>query len=227
VGAASYDDALDTSHQEARMSAAAVEHPCDGEPPTLLEEANRLMELLPRHRVEIIGGILTVTPPPDGAHARTLTQLMLPFVSAGLHGGETVILQAVGLWLPDGPEDYTIPDLALVDADFEDHLIEYNCYDPAVFRLVVEVTSSNYRNDLRNKAIAYAQAKVPVYVIVDRKHTRIHVLTNPLTSEYDSHEVYAPGQQIALPASIGAEVKLDAAELLKAGAPRRSDDVSG
>ncbi|MET9419407.1 Uma2 family endonuclease [Streptomyces sp. NPDC006540] len=212
------------------MSAAAVEHacdPCDGEPPTLLEEADRLIELLPRHRVEIIGGILTVTPPPDGAHARTLTQLMLPFVSAGLHGGETVILQAVGLWLPDGPEDYTIPDLALVDADFEDHLIEYNCYDPAVFRLVVEVTSSNYRNDLRNKAIAYAQAKVPVYVIVDRKHTRIHVLTNPLTSEYDSHEVYAPGQQIALPASIGAEVKLDAAELLKAGAPRRSDDVSG
>ncbi|MDQ0843489.1 Uma2 family endonuclease [Streptomyces sp. V1I6] len=212
------------------MSAAAVEHPCDpcdGEPPTLLEEADRLMELLPRHRVEIIGGILTVTPPPDGAHARTLTQLMLPFVSAGLHGGETVILQAVGLWLPDGPEDFTIPDLALVDADFEDHLIEYNCYDPAVFRLVVEVTSSNYRNDLRNKAIAYAQAKVPVYVVVDRKHTRIHVLTNPLTSEYDSHEVYAPGQQIALPASIGAEVKLDAAELLKAGAPRRSEDVSG
>ncbi|QIP85931.1 hypothetical protein GLX30_19980 [Streptomyces sp. Tu 2975] len=131
------------------MSAAAVEHPCDGEPPTLLEEASRLMEHNPGYRVEIIGGILTVTPPPDGAHARTLTQLMLPFVSAGLHGEETVILQAVGLWLPDGPEDHTIP------------------------------------------------------------------------------EVYAPGQQIALPASIGAEVKLDATELLKAGAPRRSDDVSG
>jgi hypothetical protein len=34
-------------------------------------------------------------------------------------------------------------------------------------------------------------------------------------------------RQIALPASIGAEVKLDAGELLKAGAPRRADDVSG
>jgi Uma2 family endonuclease len=230
VGAASYDDALDTSHQEARMSAAAVEHPCDpcdGEPPTLLEEANRLMELLPGHRVEIIGGILTVTPSPDSAHARALTKLMRPFMLAGLDGGETEVLQGVGLWLPDGPEDYAIPDLAIVDADIDEHLIRNNCYDPAVFRLVVEVTSSNYRNDLRNKAIAYAQAKVPVYVIVDRKHTRIHVLTNPLASEYDSHEVYAPGQQIALPASIGAEVKLDAAELLQAGAPRRSDDVSG
>ncbi|ALC22504.1 hypothetical protein ACH46N_24370 [Streptomyces pristinaespiralis] len=34
-------------------------------------------------------------------------------------------------------------------------------------------------------------------------------------------------RQTALPASIGAEVKLDAGELLKAGAPRRADDVSG
>lgn len=49
------------------MSAAAVEHPCDpcdGELPTLLEEADRLIERLPGYRVEIIGGVLTATPPP-------------------------------------------------------------------------------------------------------------------------------------------------------------------
>lgn len=210
------------------MSAAAVERPCDpcdGELPTLLEEADSLMERLPGYRVEIIGGVLTVTPPPDGAHARALTKLMRPFLMAGLDGGETEVLQAVGLWLPDGPEDFAVPDLALVDADFEEHLVEFNCYEPAVFRLVLEVTSSNYRNDLRNKVVAYAQAKIPVYVIVDRKHDRVHVLTSPLTSEYDSHEVYAPGQQIILPSSIGAEVKLDATELLKAG-QRRTDTVS-
>ncbi|WP_328399231.1 Uma2 family endonuclease [Streptomyces sp. NBC_00390] len=198
------------------MSAAAVEHPCDGEPRELLKEADRLMEQLPGHRVEIIGGVITVAPPPDSNHAVVLTNLMIPFLSAGLHGDETNVLQGVGLWLPDG-EDYAIPDLAIVDADADEHLIEFNCYDPAVFRLVLEVTSSNYRNDLRNKVVAYAQAKVPVYVVVDRKHTRVHVLTNPLTNEYDSHEVYAPGQQVTLPDSIGAEVKLDVAELLKAG----------
>lgn len=45
------------------MSAAAVEHPCDDEPETQLETANRLMDQLPGHRVEIIGGVITVAPP--------------------------------------------------------------------------------------------------------------------------------------------------------------------
>ncbi|PCG81685.1 hypothetical protein CIB93_33960 [Streptomyces sp. WZ.A104] len=203
------------------MSAAAVEHPCDGEPETLLETANRLIEQLPGHRVEIIGGLVTVAPPPDGPHARALTKLMRPFIAAELDDGETEVLQAVGLWLPSGPDDYVIPDLAIVDADLDEHLIENNCYDPACFRLVLEVTSGNYQNDLRHKVVAYAQAKIPVYVIVDRKHSRVHVLTEPLPGGYDRHEVYAPGQEAPLPASIGAEVSLDVDEIVRAGSPKR------
>lgn len=203
------------------MSAAAVEHPCDGEPETLLETANRLTEQLPGHRVEIIGGVITVAPPADGPHARALTKLMRPFISAGLDDGESEVLQGVGLWLPGGPQDFAIPDLVIVDADFDDHLIKNNSYDPACFRLVLEVTSGNYQNDLRNKVTAYAQAKIPVYVIVDRKHGRVHVLTEPLPAGYDRHEVYAPGQQAPLPASIGAEVSLDVDEIVQAGSPKR------
>ncbi|MEV0489061.1 Uma2 family endonuclease [Streptomyces atratus] len=202
------------------MSAAAVEHPCDGEPESQLETANRLMEQLPGHRVEIIGGVITVAPPPDGPHARALTKLMRPFITAGLDDEDSEVLQGIGLWLPGGPEDYAIPDLALVDADFDEHLVENNCYDPAVFRLVLEVTSSNYKNDLRNKVAAYAEAKIPVYVIVDRKHSRVHVLTDPVGGEYDSHEIYAPGQTAELPGSIGAEVTLDVAYMVKAGQRR-------
>ncbi|MEU9361799.1 Uma2 family endonuclease [Streptomyces sp. NPDC048301] len=203
------------------MSAAAVEHPCDDEPEPMLVTANRLSEQLPGHRVEIIGGVITVAPPPDGPHANALTTLMIPFLAAGLHGDESRVLQAVGLWLPGGPEDYAIPDLAIVDADLDEHLVENNCYDPACFRLVLEVTSGNYQADLRNKVAAYAGAKIPVYVIVDRKHDRVHVLTEPLVTGYDRHEVYAPGQEAPLPASIGAEVVLDVADLVKAGHPKR------
>ncbi|MGW4039082.1 Uma2 family endonuclease [Streptomyces sp. NPDC004778] len=203
------------------MSAAAVEHPCDGEPETLLETANRLTEQLPGHRVEIIGGVITVAPPADGPHARALTKLMRPFISAGLDDGESEVLQGVGLWLPGGPQDFAIPDLVIVDADFDDHLIKNNSYDPTCFRLVLEVTSGNYQNDLRNKVTAYAQAKIPVYVIVDRKHSRVHVLTEPLPAGYDRHEVYAPGQQAPLPASIGAELSLDVDEIVRAGSPKR------
>ncbi|MFE2284133.1 Uma2 family endonuclease [Streptomyces sp. NPDC059443] len=198
------------------MSAAAVEHPHDGDY-ALLMSANRIMEQLPGHRVEILEGNIILTPPADGPHASALTALMIPFLAAGLHGEGSEVLQAIGLWLPTGPVDYAVPDLAVVDADYPDHETENNCYEPACFRLVLEVTSSNHSNDLKVKVRAYAQAGIPVYVIVDRRNVRVHLLTNPVGEGYDNHRLYAPGQQLTLPDSIGAKVTLDAADLLKAG----------
>ncbi|MFC9130928.1 Uma2 family endonuclease [Streptomyces sp. NPDC057099] len=197
------------------MSAAAVERPYGKRP--LIAEANRLMERNPGYRVEIIGGQILVSPPPDGPHGDVMTDLTLPLIAAGLHGTESRLIQGIGLWLPTGTEDYAIPDLSLVDADYRDHLIENNCYDPVCFRMVLEVTSSNYRTDLRTKVTAYAEAKVPVYVIVDRKHQRLHVLTAPAGDKYENHRPHAPGELVTLPDSIGAEVTLDVAAILKAG----------
>ncbi|MCM1972625.1 Uma2 family endonuclease [Streptomyces sp. G1] len=197
------------------MSAASVERPHDERP--LIAEANRLMDRLPGYRVEIIGGQILVTPPPDGPHAVVLTDLMVPFMTAGLHGVDSKVVQGIGLWLETGAEDYAIPDLALVDADFHDHLIENNCYDPVCFRLVLEVTSSNWKTDLKTKVASYADAKVPVYVIVDRKHQRLHVLTDPAGDDYATHRIHSPGQLVTLPDSIGGKVTLDVAEILQAG----------
>ncbi|MFE0193852.1 Uma2 family endonuclease [Streptomyces sp. NPDC058989] len=199
------------------MSAAAVEHPCDGKPPTLLDEAERLAERNPGYRVEILGGVITVTPPPDGAHGQSLTDLIFAFAS--LHGGESKVIQGIGLWLPGGPFDFAVPDLAVVDADFRDHLVQNNCYGPDTFRLVLEVTSSNYNADLKIKVAAYANAKIPVYVIVDRKHDRLHVLHDPLANGYDTHRLYAPGEHATLPDSVGGAVTLDVAAILRAARP--------
>ncbi|MEU0603785.1 Uma2 family endonuclease, partial [Streptomyces sp. NPDC006393] len=106
---------------------------------------------------------------------------------------------------------------SVVDADYEDHYVENNCYEPVCFRLVLEVTSSNYRTDLRTKVTAYAEAKVPVYVIVDRRHQRLHVLTEPAGDTYKNHRPHAPGEVVTLPDSIGAKVALDVDAILKAG----------
>ncbi|RFU87473.1 Uma2 family endonuclease [Streptomyces triticagri] len=204
------------------MSAASVEQPFDDDEPfSLTAIADEIMERHPGYRVEIIGGHLLVTPSPDAPHARALTKLMRPFIAAGLDDGDTEVLQSVGLWLPTGAEDYTIPDLVVVDADIDDHFVENNAYDPVCFRLVLEVTSSNWKDDLRTKVSAYANAKLPVYLVVDRKHQRLHVLTDPAPDGYGSHRIHAPGEQVTLPASVGAEVTLDVAEILKAGEPRR------
>ncbi|MFJ2607797.1 Uma2 family endonuclease [Streptomyces sp. NPDC087425] len=197
------------------MSAASVEHPY-GEY-SLIAEANLLMEHRPGNRVEIIEDQIYVSPPPDGLHAEALTDAMLPFVAAGLHGTDSRVVQAIGLWLPTGESDYAVPDLSLVDADYREHLIRNNCYDPVCFRLVLEVTSMNYRTDLRTKVTTYAEAKIPVYVIVDRKHQRLHVLTDPGADGYATHRVYSSGEKVTLPASLGAEVVLDVSEVLGAG----------
>ncbi|MFJ8714780.1 Uma2 family endonuclease [Streptomyces violaceus] len=205
------------------MSAAAVEQPFDDDEPfSLTAIADEIMERHPGYRVEIIGGHLLVTPSLDAPHARALTKLMRPFIAAGLDDDETEVLQNVGLWLPTGAEDYAIPDLVVVDADIDDHFVENNAYDPACFRLVLEVTSGNWKDDLKTKVAAYAEAKVPVYVVVDRKHQRLHVLTNPAGSGYDNHRPHAPGEIVTLPDSIGAKVTLDVAEILKAGQPKKA-----
>ncbi|MFJ5776800.1 Uma2 family endonuclease [Streptomyces sp. NPDC093094] len=199
------------------MSAASVERPHGDRP--LTAEANRLMDRNPGYRVEIIGGKILVTPPPDGPHSEALMDLALLFGAAGLHSTETRVLPGVGVWLPTGPEDYAIPDLALVDADYRDHCVENNCYDPVCFRLVLEVTSTNWKTDLRDKVRAYASAKLPVYVVVDRKHQRLHVLTDPAGDDYENHRPYSPGESVTLPRSIGADVTLDVKDVLKAGRP--------
>ncbi len=204
------------------MSAAAVEQPFDDEPVTLTAIAGEIMERHPGYRVEIIGGSLLVTPAPDIPHARALTKLMRPFIAAGLDDGESEVLQGIGLWLPTDTEDYAIPDLAVVDADADEHLVENNAYDPACFRLVLEVTSGNWKNDLKTKVAAYAEAKVPVYVIVDRKHQRLHVLADPAGDTYETHRVHAPGETVTLPDSIGAKVTLDVEQILKAGRDKAS-----
>ncbi|WP_030983307.1 Uma2 family endonuclease [Streptomyces sp. NRRL WC-3744] len=200
------------------MSPASVEQPFDADEPfSLTAIADEIMERHPGYRVEIIGGHLLVTPSPDAPHARALTDLMIPFLAAGLHGVETEVLQSVAIKLPTGAEDYCIPDLVVVDADIDDHFIENNAYDPVCFRLVLEVTSGNWRDDLKTKVGAYAEAKVPVYLVVDRKHQRLHVLTEPAGSEYTNHRVHAPGETVTLPDSIGAEVALDVEQIIKAG----------
>ncbi|MFI9329171.1 Uma2 family endonuclease [Kitasatospora sp. NPDC052868] len=194
------------------MSAAAVEEPM--EQPTLLEAAELISKQFPGYRVEIIGSQIAVTPAPNLPHSRSLTRLMKLFFAAGLDDGETEVFQGVGIWLPDGPSDFAVPDLAVLDAGSDDRLIEYNSYDPAVFRLVLEVTSSNLSDDLKRKPTVYASAGVPVYVIVDRANQRVMVLTEPQDGEYRVHAVHHPGQSFTLPESIGASVTLSVDDVL-------------
>ncbi|MDQ1016826.1 Uma2 family endonuclease [Streptomyces afghaniensis] len=189
---------------------------------SLTKWAGWFAERTPGARFEIIGGLLLVTPPPDAPHARILTDVMASALDAGIDGDETTsVLQKIAVWLPTGPEDHAVPDLSVVEADIASHMVENNCYDPSCFRIVLEVTAENPDLDLGVKVPAYAAAGIPVYVIVDRTHQRLHVLTDPAGNGYENHRPHAPGEIVALPDSIGAKVTLDVAEILKAGQAKK------
>ncbi|MET8828332.1 Uma2 family endonuclease [Streptomyces sp. NPDC004610] len=175
--------------------------------PTLGEAADWLARALPGHRVEILHGRLTATPSPDGSHALSLTKIGRGLDGAGIVGSGAEHVQGIGLWLPSLPEDFAVPDLAVVDDDFRDAHIKKNYYAPNVFRLVVEVTSSNWSDDLHTKVECYAQAGIPVYLVVDRKHDEVILYTDPADGKYGGRECFGRGGRVPLPASVGVEAE--------------------
>ncbi|ATZ26144.1 hypothetical protein SLAV_21635 [Streptomyces lavendulae subsp. lavendulae] len=176
---------------------------------TIAEAADRLSRELPRHRVEILQGRLIVTPPPaDGTHALTLSWLIEQFYEAGAKKAGLRYVQGIGIWLPSGPTDYAVPDFALVTEDFLDFKGRNNCYAPEVFRLVVEVTSSNWPDDLGSKVDCYAKADIPFYVIVDRRHDEVVVCRDPRNGTYRLRTSHKRGTSITIPEYVGVTLEL-------------------
>ncbi|MFF3007355.1 Uma2 family endonuclease [Kitasatospora sp. NPDC057940] len=176
-----------------------------------LDMAEVLFERFPGHRVEVLGGEVSIEPVPDVGHARVLTRVMRACVRSGLDDGDFEVFERIAIRLPTGPDDFAMPDLSIVDAAIHDHLVTYNCYHPKCFRLVLEVTSAALSSDLTRKPAVYARAGVPGYVIVDRVDRRVLVLTEPVNGAYRGQVVHGPGQVFTLP---GTAVTLSVDELL-------------
>ncbi|MFI5472872.1 Uma2 family endonuclease [Streptomyces cacaoi] len=181
---------------------------------SLADAADRLWEELPGHRVEILNGSIVVTPPPDGPHQESCYEVAYQFRDAGAWEVGLRAVPGIGLWLPTGPVDYAVPDVSVVDADYKDALVEKNCYAPHVFRLVLEVTSTNWSNDTIIKLGAFAQAGIPVYVIADRTHDEVLLYTAPADGKYPDPVRYQRGQAVPVPESVGVALELSVDTLL-------------
>ncbi|MFF5445833.1 Uma2 family endonuclease [Streptomyces sp. NPDC012888] len=181
---------------------------------TIADAADRLSRELPGHKVEILQGRLIVTPPADGRHARTLTRLTVAFHEAGAEKAGLEFVQGIGIWLPTGADDYAVPDFSLVEGDFLDHKVTKNCYRPDVFRLIVEITSSNWSDDIGAKVEHYAKADVPVYVVADRHHDEVVMYTDPRATAYRLRRTFKRGTSVTLPEHLGVSVELPVDMLL-------------
>jgi Uma2 family endonuclease len=157
-------------------------------------------------RVEVLDGRIIATPPADGDHGAALTAFMVVLLATGVQQKGLDVIQGLGLYLRPGKKGFVIPDLAVVDEDFRDHPLPHNCYPPDVFKLVAEVTSSNWRDDTESKVAAYATAGVPIYVIADREHGKVLVLTRPHNGQYQSAAEHLPADTVEIPGPVPCEI---------------------
>ncbi|MEJ8643050.1 Uma2 family endonuclease [Streptomyces sp. MS1.HAVA.3] len=128
-----------------------------------------------------------------------MTWLIEELSAAGARQAGLKYLQGIGLWLPSGPSDFAVPDLSLVEADYRDAHVEKNCFAPHAFRMVLEVTSSNWSDDLGTKVDCYAQAGIPVYLVADRRHDEVVLHTDPRNGAYRSRKPFKRGTSAPSP----------------------------
>ncbi|MFH0242651.1 Uma2 family endonuclease [Streptomyces sp. HK10] len=115
-------------------------------------------------KVEIIDGVVTVSPPPAKDHNDIADEIQRALYTViprdwGIYQTQGVSVPSrSGIYIPDL---LVVPKTAMRDAD------RFVSADDA--ELVVEITSSsNARHDRVSKPAGYAQAGVPLYLLVDR-----------------------------------------------------------
>lgn len=122
---------------------------------------------------EYYGGALVVSPPPTVGHQRIVFELQMA-IHATLATGTTVT-QSAG-WSPGSVREELIPDLLVHAITDRQRNVDTRAL------LVVEVLSTNRRDDMVAKLNRYAQWGAPGYWIVDpRDHV---VLTHRLEDGY-------------------------------------------
>jgi Uma2 family endonuclease len=152
-----------THRLETAMSALAVDH----DPEQNWDGLVRFwegMEWPEGSKVEIIEGIVTVAPPPSNAHNKIADKVQRRLYQ--VIPEDWGVYQTLGTAVPSRDGLY-IPDIAVAPVEVLDAAAS-NYIPAAAAELVVEITSkSNASNDRIKKAAGYAQAGVPLYLLID------------------------------------------------------------
>ncbi|MFE5740919.1 Uma2 family endonuclease [Streptomyces celluloflavus] len=151
-------------------------------------------------KVEIIDGIIVVTPPPAAPHNRIAEKVQRRLYSVLPENWG--IYQTLGVAHPSYGRLY-IPDLVVIP---DAVLAQMEGGDPVPLtaaELTVEITSpSNASYDRLNKAAAYAQAGVPLYLLIDRfapAGPTVTLYGEPEDNVYQELQKVKFGEEVHLP----------------------------
>jgi Uma2 family endonuclease len=187
------------------MSALAVEHgPDNGNGWDELVRIWQETDAPEGCKVEIIEGNVTVTPPPSGDHGTTAARLQRRLYQSLPEEWE--LYQNFGLAVP-GRQGLYIPDLAVLPvASAEGRM--YAAAEAAL--LVVEITSPrNGNHDRITKVHGYAQAGVPLYLLLDPWHSNKPTATlygEPDGGTYRMLQAVEYGEKLTLPEPFGLDI---------------------
>jgi Uma2 family endonuclease len=125
-------------------------------------------------RVELIEGLLLDMSPRTRAHERPIVWLNRTLQLAIDHRRFELLVAAPLTLAASEPE----PDFAVVSVDVP------RPYHPGTASLVIEVSASSQRRDLRVKPRIYADAGIPLYWVIDVDARRAVVHSDPRPGGY-------------------------------------------
>jgi len=170
-----------------------------------VDEYYRMSEvglLAPDVRTELIDGEIIEMPGMGSPHAATVS-LLMSRLAAGVGRLDQVRVQ-----LPVRLDFYSepLPDVAVVLSRRDFYRSRHPL--PADTLLVVEVSQSTLRLDLKVKVPLYAQHQVPEVWLVDLEHNRIHFFRSPKNGVYTDVSFTDKPEAVALTALPGITVDL-------------------
>jgi Uma2 family endonuclease len=165
---------------------------------------------LPGHRVELVDGQIVVSPSPSRRHAHAVTELIDQLIEAKRRGWQRDTNLTVHM---SGTRERLVPDLIVAPADApgfgDDEVLSTGVL------LVAEVVSpSSRRQDRETKNRAYAQGRIPLYLLIDRfaEPPAVTLFSEPAEAGYRRSQTAAAGERLRIPEPFG--ISLDTARLL-------------
>ena len=170
-----------------------------------IKEFEELASRAPENvRLEFIDGRIGVKPVPDGDHGEIIRWVMQRCMQ---HRPDLWLYPEQGLKVESYRTGRARPDGALAPVGTFAGQGEWT--EPDGVLMAVEITSYDDDTDRRDRAekpVAYAQAGIPVYLLVDRDSCAVTVCSEPAHGKYRSSLTVDFGHTLALP---GLDITFD------------------
>ncbi|MDJ0461474.1 Uma2 family endonuclease [Streptomyces sp. H27-C3] len=158
-------------------------------------------------RLEFVNGKVQVKPVPDGNHGAIVAWLLKQCMQ---HRPELFLYPEQGLKVQTYRKGRARPDGALAP---DEHFVGQGEWaEPEGILMVVEVTSNDMdtnRRDRVEKPVGYAEAGIPVYLLIDREACSVTVHAEPEKGAYRSTTTRPFGAVVELPDPVGITLETE------------------